>query len=226
MGGLKDMEAGEAILLICDRLYQCYGPQHWWPADEPFEVMVGAILTQSAAWSNVEKAIASLKAAGALSPRGLREMPSDELARLVYPSGYYNAKAAKLKALAQYIGEDYGDDLTKLFEQDLARLRGELLAVHGIGEETADSILLYAAGKPIFVIDAYTRRVFSRIGLSSDKESYHCLQALFMDHLPPDPQLFNEYHALAVQHAKEVCRKRPLCLRCCIRQPCSTGSSG
>ncbi|MDP2728536.1 MAG: hypothetical protein Q8P59_13465 [Dehalococcoidia bacterium] len=219
-----EVEIRKTLLLIYRRLFECYGPQYWWPAGEPFEVMVGAILTQSAAWGNVEKAIANLKASDTLSPRGLRDTPLEQLSRLVYPSGYYNAKAVKLKALAQYLKMNYGDDLGKLFEQDRSVLREELLAVHGIGEETADSILLYAAGKPIFVIDAYTRRLFSRIGLSSDRKTYQSLQALFMDNLPSDPQLFNEYHALIVRHAKDPCRKRPLCPQCCIREICAYGA--
>ena len=204
------------LLLIYRRLYDCYGPQRWWPADEPFEIMVGAILTQSAAWGNVEKAIDNLKRAGIMSPRGLAEVPLEELSRLVYPSGYYNAKAKKLKALVRYIKESYGGDLTELFAQDTKELREELLTVHGVGEETADSIMLYAAGKPLFVIDAYTRRVFCSLGLCSDRETYRDLQALFMDHLPPDLQLFNEYHALIVQHGKAMCRRRPLCSQCCL----------
>jgi endonuclease-3 related protein len=211
------------LLFIYERLYEHYGPQHWWPAEGPFEVMVGAILTQSAAWPNVEKAIVNLKAAGALSPRGLRELPQEELSRLVYPSGYYNAKAAKLKAFAEYLGKGYQDDLERLFAQETGRLREELLAVHGIGEETADSILLYAAGKPVFVIDAYTRRVFSRLGLASGLESYRALQSLFMKHLPLDEQLFNEYHALIVRHAKAQCRKRPECPGCPILGRCTYG---
>jgi len=215
----------DKLLLIYERLHQCYGPLHWWPADEPFEVMVGAILTQSAAWGNVEKAIANLKAAGILSLKGLRELPIEALSRLVYPSGYYNAKAKKLKALVEYLGESYGDDLARLFAQDVFKLREELLAVHGIGNETADSILLYAAGKPIFVIDAYTKRLIFRLGLSLEGDSYLSLQALFMGRLPPDPQMFNEYHALIVQHGKGVCRKRPLCPQCCILDICPYGQT-
>ncbi len=212
--------------LIYQELFARYGPQHWWPADEPFEVMVGAVLTQSAAWTNVEKAIANLKQAGVLSPRSLREIPSNELARLVYSSGYYNAKASKLKALVQYLGDRYQDNLLEMFTQDAPGLREELLAVHGVGEETADSILLYAAAKPVFVVDAYTRRELFRIGLCSERDSYRTLQSLFMENLSPDTQLFNEFHALIVRHGKEICRKRPLCGRCCLLKLCCFGQHG
>ena len=197
-----------------------YGPQHWWPAEEPFEVIIGAILTQSAAWRNVEKAIVNLKAARALSPKALRRLPLDRLARLVHPCGYYNAKAVKLKALAHWLGEHYGDSLDKLFAGDIDHLRQQLLGVNGIGQETADSIILYAAGKPVFVIDAYTRRIISRIGLAPDSESYLGYQALFMSSLPADARLFNEYHALLVALAKDVCRRQPLCRECCLNDIC------
>ncbi|MDO8690045.1 MAG: endonuclease III domain-containing protein [Dehalococcoidia bacterium] len=225
MGSSQENPSGTParLDLIYQALFARYGPQHWWPADEPFEVMVGAVLTQSAAWTNVEKAIANLKLAGVLSPHSLREIPSQELARLVYSSGYYNAKASKLKALVQYLGDRYQDSLPEMFSQATAWLREELLAVHGVGEETADSILLYAAEKPVFVVDAYTRREFSRIGLCSEKDSYRTVQALFMENLSPDSQLFNEYHALIVRHGKEICLKRPLCGRCCLLKFCGFG---
>jgi endonuclease-3 related protein len=205
---------------IYHRLMDRYGPQHWWPAEGPFEVMVGAVLTQSAAWSNVEKAIAGLKGAGALSPRVLRRLPLAELARLIRPCGYYNAKALKLKSLAQWLGESCDDDLNRLFANDTDALRQELLSIHGVGEETADSILLYVGGKPVFVIDAYTRRIISRLGLAPEGVSYAACRALFMDNLPADSELFNEYHALLVSLAKDVCRPRPLCQRCCLADIC------
>jgi len=198
------------------RLFKRYGPQHWWPADEPFEVIVGAILTQSAAWTNVEKAVNNLKEAGALTAGALRAMPEPELARLIYPSGYHNVKSRKLKAFAGWFGERYGDSLEKLFAQDARVLRDRLLAVYGIGEETADSILLYAGNKPVFVIDAYTRRIIDRMGLAPRVKSYTEYQKIFMSALPPDASLFNEYHALLVRLAKETCRKKPLCNQCCL----------
>lgn len=205
---------------IYQRLLARFEPQHWWPADEPFEVIVGAILTQSAAWGNVEKAIANLRAAGALSPRALRRLSRPKLAELVHPCGYYNAKALKLKAFVYWLGNHYDDDLDSLFALDTGDLRQQLLSVHGVGRETADSIILYAAEKPIFVIDAYTRRILSRLGLAPDKESYAAYQAFFMDNLPPDAKLYNEYHALLVCLGKNVCRRRPLCAECCLSDVC------
>ena len=197
-----------------------YGPQHWWPAQEPFEVIVGAILTQSAAWGNVEKAIANLKATRALLPKALRQLSLSEVATLIHPCGYYNAKALKLKSFAQWLGEYYSDNLIKLFSHNTDYLRQQLLSIHGIGQETADSIILYAAGKPIFVIDAYTRRIINRIGLAPDSNSYAAYQTLFMDNLPTDAELFNEYHALLVCLAKNVCRNHPLCRQCCLNRIC------
>ena len=208
------------LLSIYHQLMAHYGPQYWWPAKEPFEVIVGAILTQSAAWSNVEKAIASLKSAGALSPKALRWLPLSQVAALIYPCGYYNAKAVKLKSFAHWLGEYYEDDLSKLFASDTDYLRQQLLSIHGIGQETADSVILYAAGKSIFVIDAYTRRIVDRIGLAPDRSSYAAYQTLFMDNLPTDAKLFNEYHALLVRLGKSVCRNHPLCRECCLNNVC------
>ena len=201
-------------------LFARYGPQHWWPGDTPFEVIVGAILTQSAAWGNVEKAISNLKQARAMTPLSLRELPLDKLAKLIYPSGYYNAKALKLKSFVEHLEKAREDSLEMLFSLDTQRLRSELLNIHGIGPETADSIILYAAHKPIFVIDAYTRRIIARLGLSPSQDNYSAFQALFMDNLPADEVLFNEYHALLVRHGKEVCKKSPLCSDCCLQQLC------
>ncbi len=154
----------ESLLAVYERMLSRYGPQGWWPGGPGFEMMVGAVLTQAASWVNVESAIANLRSAGALTPRAIRATPQDELARLVYSSGYYNAKARKLKALAAYIGERFADDLEAMAREDADTLRDELLEVYGIGEETADDILLYAAGKPSFVVDTYTRRLFWRLG--------------------------------------------------------------
>ncbi len=214
----------EILNTIYDTLYKCYGTQHWWPGETAFEVMLGAVLTQSAAWTNVEKAIANLKEAGMLSPDALRKIDVERLAKLVYPSGYFNAKAAKLKALVNWYGSEYGDDLQKLRTRPIGALRDELLAVYGIGEETADSILLYAADKPSFVIDAYTRRIFQRLGVVPQNDKYSDWRDLFMENLKPDIRKFNEYHALVVHHGKEVCSKRePDCESCCLREMCSTG---
>ena len=213
------------LLNVYERLLRCHGPQHWWPADGRFEVMVGAVLTQSAAWANVRKAISNLKAAGVLSPEPIRSLRQEDLAQLVYPSGYFNSKARKLKALANYLGRRFDDDLDSMAAEETNALRAELLDVYGIGEETADDILLYAVAKPIFVIDAYTRRVFSRLGLAPDKGSYSAYQSLFMDNLDRDVELFKEFHALIVRHGKVVCRKVPLCEGCCLLDICPTGES-
>jgi len=187
--------------------------------------MVGAILTQAAAWRNVEKAIANLKTAGMLSPRALRRFNLPELAILIRPCIYYNVKARKLKSLANWLGAYYQDNLDKLFASSIDQLRRQLLSVWGIGEETADSMILYAAGKPIFVIDTYTRRIISRLGLAPADNNYAAYQYLFMDNLPPDAALFNEYHALLVSLGKNVCRSRPLCQQCCLQDMCKFTTS-
>jgi endonuclease III related protein len=218
---MNNIHTGKKLLEVYDRLLARYGPQHWWPAEEPFEVMVGAILTQSAAWTNVEKGIVSLKKAKALYPQALRQISETELAGLIYSCGYYNAKARKLKAFAEWFGERFGDSLDKMCTQNLPELREELLKVHGIGEETADSILLYACQKPVFVIDAYTRRIADRLGLQTGGQKYNHYQALFMDYLPHETSLFNEYHALMVALGKATCRKGlPDCEECCLKQIC------
>jgi len=206
---------------IYRRLSAHYGPQNWWPADGPFEMMVGAILTQSAAWRNVEKAIAKLRESHLLSPGALRRLEQDEIAALIRPCGYYNAKALKLAALAKWLGETWKDDLRGLFSLDARELREKLLSVYGIGDETADSIILYAAEKPVFVIDAYTRRIIDRLGMTPRARDYGAYQALFMDNLPSNSQLFQEYHALLVRLAKEVCQRRPRCDGCCLKGVCS-----
>jgi len=217
---MDDQSVSRALLSIYHQLMARYGPQYWWPAQEPFEIIVGAILTQSAAWGNAEKAIANLKSAKALSPEALRRLTLSQVAGLIRPCGYYNAKALKLKSFAHWLGEYYNDDLSKLFTNNTDHLRQQLLSVHGIGQETADSIILYAANKPIFVIDAYTRRIINRIGLAPDSNSYPAYQNLFMHNLPADTQLFNEYHALLVCLGKRVCRNHPLCHQCCLNSIC------
>jgi len=210
----------KVLLDIYNRLTAEYGTQHWWPSETPFEVIIGAILTQSAAWTNVEKAINNLKSAAALSAEKMQNMPLTELAALIRPSGYYNAKAKKLKAFVSFLDEHYNNDLDELFASDIRQLRELLLAVHGIGEETADSIILYAANKPVFVIDAYTRRIFSRLGLMPTEASYTEFQRYFMNNLPADARMFNEYHALLVNLGKMTCRKVPVCNTCCLKAIC------
>lgn len=218
--------SGEALLEIYRRLMARYGSQQWWPGETPFEVMVGAVLTQQAAWVNVELAIANLKAAGALSPEALRRLPAPELSSLVRPAIYHNAKTKKLKALVNWLGDFYSNDLDRLFSQQTQTLRRELLGVYGIGEETADSIILYAAGKPVFVVDAYTRRIMVRLGLVPEGISYRACQSLFMANLSADTQMFNEYHALLVQLGKTVCRPQPLHGECCLAEICLSASRG
>ncbi len=198
--------------------YRCmlarFGPRHWWPADTPFEVMVGAVLTQNTAWTNVEKAIRNIKAAGAFTLEKLNNAPEETLAQWIRPSGYFNLKAKRLKALTRFLSDTYGGNLEKMAEMPCSTLREQLLGVYGIGKETADSILLYALEKPIFVVDAYTRRIFSRHQLIAPDAGYDETQHFFMAHLPYDTQLFNEYHALIVETGKNYCRKKPLCEGC------------
>ena len=216
-------ETREILRDVYRRLSRQYGPQHWWPADSPFEVMVGAVLTQSTSWTNVEKAMDSLKAADALSPGAIRRLSPEELAQTIYSAGFHNSKARKLKAMVEYLGDRFGDDIEAMKRVDLVELRAELLGVHGIGEETADAILLYALEMPSFVIDAYTRRLLSRIGVAPERDRYGDYQRMFEDSLESDPRTFDEYHALIVTHGKSVCRKRPLCGDCRLREICATG---
>ena len=218
------MDKSTFLMKIYCRMSVRYEQQRWWPGDSPFEVMVGAVLTQSTAWANVEKAIGNLRDACILFPAALREINQDELACLVYPSGYYNAKARKLKALAEYLGRRYADDIEAMISTDPASIREELLAVYGIGQETADDILLYALSKPFFVIDAYTRRLFSRLGIGSAAHSYSEFQWMFSSGLRSDPELFGEYHALIVRHGSTICRKKPQCEKCCLLDLCPTGT--
>jgi endonuclease-3 related protein len=219
----KTRDYHQRLLEIYHRLFQRYGSQHWWPGDGPFEVIIGAILTQAASWRNVELALANLRAACLLGPKALREVPLERLEALLRPCGYYTAKARKVKAFVEFLGQRYQDSLTALFNQDTEGLRHELLSVYGIGEETADSILLYAGQHPVFVIDAYTRRIVDRLGFRRPRSTYGDYQSLFMAHLPKEATLFNEYHALLVRLGKETCRKEPLCASCCLRMLCATG---
>ena len=196
------------------QMFVRFGPRHWWPADTPLEVMVGAVLTQNTAWTNVEKAIENIRAAGALTLEALANISVETLAEWIRPSGYYNLKAKRLKALILFLHDTYGGDLKKMAQTPIPLLRKHLLNVHGIGEETADSILLYALDKPVFVVDAYTRRILSRHRMIEPKATYGEIQRLFMEHLPEDAALFNEYHALIVETGKTFCRKTPRCAGC------------
>lgn len=200
-------------------LFSHFGPQHWWPGETPFEIMVGAVLTQNTNWSNVSRAIEGLKKENLLSFAALEAMPHAELAGRIRASGYFNLKAIRLKNLLSAICQDYEGDLDRLFGEETGRLRRWLLAVKGIGPETADSITLYAAGKPSFVVDAYTHRILFRHGLIPEEATYQEMQELFHDSLSADVNIFNEYHALLVALGKHFCKKRaPLCADCPAKQ--------
>ncbi len=206
---------------IYEHLFAEYGEQHWWPGSSAFEIIVGAILTQQVAWKNVEEAIDALKSAGLMDPESLLRAPLAEVATLIRPTIYYNQKAKKLHSFLTFLKQRHHSDLTDLLALPVPVMREELLGIHGVGEETADSIILYAAQKPSFVIDAYTRRTMQRLGLITGKESYAELRALFMESIPRDVKLYNEYHALLVRHGKERCRSRaPLCSGCPLRDMC------
>lgn len=199
-------------------LYAFYGPSSWWPADSPLEVMVGAVLTQNTAWTNVVKAIANLKAACALDLEALMKIRSEELAGLIRPSGYYNLKAHRLKNLVAMVHEEFGGRLDRLFSLDAPELRSVLLAVRGIGRETADSICCYAADKTVFVVDAYTRRILSRHALIREDADYDEIRALFEEALPRRIDVYKDLHAHLVFVGKDFCkRSRPLCGQCPLR---------
>jgi endonuclease-3 related protein len=204
-----------ALKLIYKRLYSAFGRQYWWPAQSLFEVIVGAILTQNTSWSNVEKAISLLGSRKLLNARKLYELPEKQLAALIRSTGYYNVKARRLKFFLKFFFEVYGGKIKRMAAQDQEVLRRQLLGVKGIGPETADSILLYALNKPVFVVDAYTKRILSRHGLIKAQVDYSQLQDLFMGNLKHDAQLFEEYHALLVKLGKDYCRKHnPKCRIC------------
>lgn len=210
-------------------LFDHYGPQQWWPGDTPFEVMVGAVLTQNTAWSNVEKAVANLKGAKLLDAQAIATLDATTLAELIRPAGYFNVKAKRLQNFCRWLLQQGGE--SALQQWDDAKLRQGLLSVNGVGPETADDMLLYAFARPIFVIDAYTRRIFMRLGLIRGDESYEQLRHLFEQQLmerhaerQQQTQLFNEYHALIVIHSKLSCRSKPLCDQCCLRRSCETAS--
>lgn len=197
------------------KLFSAFGPQHWWPGDTQFEVIVGAILTQNTAWTNVEKAIHNLKTAGALQPSKMHGLSEKKLAKLIRPAGYFNIKARRLKHFLNYLFDNYGGRLDQMFRKRTDSLRRGLLSVNGIGPETADSILLYAGSHPVFVVDTYTKRILSRHMIIEKDADYDETQRLFMQNLPHDVNMFNEYHALFVNIGKNFCRNRkPTCSRC------------
>jgi endonuclease-3 related protein len=212
------------FLKVHDLLFKAYGPQRWWPARNAFEVMVGAVLTQNTAWTNVEKAIANLYMADAMDAEIILQTPRRRIAQWIRPAGYFNVKALRLRNFCQWYIEHGGEK--KLRRIDTAALRHALLSVNGIGPETADDILLYAFHRPVFVIDAYTRRLFSRLQFLEGNESYEEMRGHIEARLSRGKRdlvpLYNEFHALIVRHGKDVCRPRPKCTSCCLASRCPT----
>ncbi|WAM31973.1 endonuclease III domain-containing protein [Caldicellulosiruptor naganoensis] len=219
----KDVDLSRKLCEIFQKLHEFWGPQNWWPAETKFEMVVGAILTQNTSWSSVEKAISNLKKANILSIEGILQTPDQILAQLIRPTGYYNQKAKRLKDFCSFLKNEFNSDLQKLFSLEIPELREKLLSQKGIGYETADSIILYGAEKPIFVVDAYTKRLFFRLGLiQSETISYNDLQMLIMTNIKHDTYLFNEFHALIVKHCKQLCvKKNTKCNMCCLKHLCA-----
>jgi endonuclease-3 related protein len=212
-------QIGRKILKkIYNKLFQTFGPMGWWPGETPFEVIIGAILTQNTSWENVEKAIHKLKTKKVLHPAGLYRKKDEELAELIKSVGYYNIKAKRIKNFMAFFQREYGKDLKKMFREDTIVLREKLLSINGIGPETADSILLYAAEKPTFVVDAYTKRILLRHGWISSQDSYQDIKDLFMNNLKHDVKMYNEYHALLVYLGKNFCKKKPQCEGCPLEE--------
>ena len=211
----------KSLLTVFNLLFTAYGPQHWWPGDTPFEIMVGAVLTQNTAWTNVEKAIANLVRHDKLSAASIVAARHDHLANWLRPSGYFNIKATRLKNFCHWYIDAGGPAALSQLDTDV--LRGALLSVNGVGPETADDMLLYAFDRPVFVIDAYTRRLFSRLGFIAGDEAYEDIRLAVEDKLGPEVGLYNEFHALIVIHAKAVCRVRPRCGDCLLCRRCPTG---
>lgn len=202
------------LLQIYQKLLGAIGPRHWWPGDSPFEVIIGAILTQNTSWENVERAIRALKEKNLLEPLKLYKIKEGLLAETIKSSGFFNIKAKRVKNFIGFLFEHYQGNIEKMFSENAESLREKLLKINGIGPETADSILLYAGEKPFFVVDAYTKRILSRHNLISKVASYDEIQDLFMKNLKKDVNMFNEYHALLVYIGKHFCKKVPNCENC------------
>ncbi len=212
------MSSAQSLAKIYKLLFAGFGPQNWWPGESAYEVMVGAVLTQNTNWQNVERAINNLKQADLLSLAKMSALPAGILAEYIRPAGYYNLKAERLQNLFSLINDHYEGDLTQLLDEETEQLRRLLLSVKGIGPETADSILLYAANRPVFVVDAYAHRILSRHQVIDADSGYYEIQELFMDNLEPDPEMFNEYHALLVKTGKDYCKKKkPRCDQCPLK---------
>lgn len=214
MGKRRKTNYKKTLNKMYTQLYKAFGPQHWWPGETPFEIAVGAVLTQNTNWGNVERAINNLKRQKALTARTLQQMTDKKLALLIKPAGYFNIKTKRLKEFLNFLVNHYKGSMAKMGVEDAQPLRKKLLNINGIGPETADSILLYALEKPVFVIDAYTRRVLERHKLILEKATYHEIQAMFHRNLPHNTELFNEYHALFVRLGKDFCKTKPKCEGC------------
>jgi endonuclease-3 related protein len=210
----KPTARNRLLMRYYEALMARFGHRNWWPGESPFEVCVGAVSTQNTAWTNVAKAIRNLKEASVLDPLSIYEMSHDRLAALIRPAGYFNVKAVRLKNFVSHLVERHVADLNSLFRSDVPDLREELLSIRGVGRETADSIILYAAGKPIFVVDAYTKRVLHRHGLVDDRADYDSVQNLFHANLPKDTALYNDFHAQFVAVGHHYCKKTPKCDQC------------
>ena len=204
------------LTAVYTKLLKAFGPQKWWPAKTQFEVIVGAILTQNTNWGNVEKALNNLKREKLLSPQALKGISLKKLASLIRSAGYFNVKSKRLQNFISFLFEEYDGHLKGMIREDCRSLRHKLLGVNGIGPETADSILLYAFGKPVFVVDAYTKRIFHRHNMIDEQADYHAVQEMFMKRLNPDVKMFNEYHALIVRLGKDYCKTKPLCRQCAL----------
>ncbi len=212
------MSTSVSLSEIFSILYKRFGPQQWWPADSAFEVMVGAVLTQNTNWQNVERAISNLKQADVLSLEIMSALSLGTLAELIRPAGYYNIKAKRLENLLSLVNEQYEGDLELLWQEETDQLRQQLLSVKGVGPETADSMVLYAANRPVFVVDTYTHRILARHNIIDEYSDYYEIQTLFMDSLEHETELFNEYHALLVCLGKEYCKKtKPRCETCPLK---------
>lgn len=212
-------KCADSLLAVYSLLYKRFGARHWWPGDTKLEIIIGAILTQNTAWANVEKAIANLKKQRLLSVKRLSRISETRLARSIRPAGYYNIKSRRIKNFLRFLNSAYDGSINRMFRRETAGLRAELRGISGIGPETADSILLYAGGRPVFVVDAYTRRIFSRHGFINKEADYQEMQDFFVKNLKTDVQLFNEFHALIVEAGKNLCRAlKPLCSECPIRR--------
>jgi endonuclease-3 related protein len=224
-GAVPDPLSAE-LMRYYDTMSGALGPMQWWPARTPFEVIVGAILTQSTAWGNVERAIENLRSARMLTPSAILAVRTSRLSALVRPSGYFRQKSKKLKSFVRFLRDEYRGSLKRMFRTSTLVLREQLLSVHGIGPETADSILLYAGNHPVFVVDAYTHRIFGRHEVTSGKPDYESVRARFEAALPRNPQLFNEFHALIVNTGKNWCSKRaPHCEECPLRDLLPAGAA-